>query len=46
MVIKSPMIIMTVKEHTGKTITEGGVIASRSSLIARSQKRIITGYVS
>jgi hypothetical protein len=37
------MIMLNVKEHTGKIIIEGGVIANSTSLRDKSQKRIITG---
>ncbi len=39
------MTILTANENTGKTITDGGVTASRVSFINKSQKTIITGKV-
>ncbi|MCK5588063.1 MAG: hypothetical protein KAI34_05020 [Candidatus Lokiarchaeota archaeon] len=41
--IKSPMTKLNIKEHTGKTMTEGGVTDSSISLIDNSQKKITTG---
>jgi len=41
--MKSPMTILNVKAHIGKTITVGGVRAKSISLTESNQKRIITG---
>jgi hypothetical protein len=40
-----PMTALNIKVHTGRTITDVGVIDNNTSLRDRSQNKIIMGYV-
>jgi hypothetical protein len=42
-VITNPIIILNINEHTGSTITDGGVTDNKISLIESSQNKINTG---